>query len=112
MEKINIILKPVIDLQKTGESIKKLRIKNNFSVHDLQSIFGFEYPQAIYAWEQGKNVPTIDNLLILSRLFKVPVDEIVQYNLVQVSCSCSDYVAQCLNSDSGSCDNCKYKKIA
>ena len=42
-----------------------------------QVIFGFDYPQAIYAWEQGKNAPTIDNLLVLSYLFGVNISEIV-----------------------------------
>ena len=63
------IQKPVVDLKATGAQIKSLRIKYGFSVHDIQTIFGFEYPQAVYAWEQGKNVPTIDNLLVLAHLF-------------------------------------------
>lgn len=51
MENISVISKPIIDLEKTGEQIKRLRTLNGFSVHDIQNIFGFEYPQAIYAWE-------------------------------------------------------------
>lgn len=49
MENISVISKPIIDLEKTGEQIKRLRTLNGFSVHDIQNIFGFEYPQAIYA---------------------------------------------------------------
>ena len=71
MENISVISKPIIDLEKTGEQIKRLHTLNGFSVHDIQNIFGFEYPQAIYAWEQGKSVPTIDNLLILATIFNV-----------------------------------------
>ncbi|MBQ5632158.1 MAG: helix-turn-helix transcriptional regulator, partial [Treponema sp.] len=71
------IQKPVVDLKATGAQIKSLRIKYGFSVHDIQTIFGFEYPQAVYAWEQGKNVPTIDNLLVLAHLFDVAIEEIV-----------------------------------
>ena len=52
--RIVTIQKPVVDLKATGAQIKLLRIKNGFSVHDIQTIFGFEYPQAVYAWEQGK----------------------------------------------------------
>ena len=64
MESKRLILRPIIDLEKTGEKIKNYRNLKGFSVKDLQNLFGFEYPQAIYAWEQGKTVPTIDNLLI------------------------------------------------
>ena len=70
-------IKPVIDLQGTGSQIKRLRKSCGYTVRDLQMIFGFEYPQAIYAWEQGKNIPTIDNLLVLSKLFGVSISEIV-----------------------------------
>ena len=56
--RIVTIQKPVVDLKATGAQIKLLRIKNGFSVHDIKTIFWFEYPQAVYAWEQGKNIPT------------------------------------------------------
>ena len=77
METIKTFLKPVIDLKGTGAQIKRLRKLRVYSVHELQVILGFEYPQAIYAWEQGKNAPTIDNLLVLSYLFGVNISEIV-----------------------------------
>ena len=47
METIRTFLRPVIDLQGTGAQIKRLRQLNGFSVHDLQLVFGFDYPQAI-----------------------------------------------------------------
>ena len=50
------IQKPVVDLKATGKQIKQLRKENGFTVRDIQDVFGFEYPQAIYAWEQGKSV--------------------------------------------------------
>ena len=36
------------------------------SVRELQEAFGFETPQAIYKWQHGTALPTIDNLVILS----------------------------------------------
>ena len=77
METIKTFLRPVIDLKGTGAQIKRLRKLRGYSVHELQVIFGFDYPQAIYAWEQSKNAPTIDNLLVLSYLFGVNISEIV-----------------------------------
>ena len=59
---------PVIDLVKTGENITRLMEKNKVKVSDLQDIFGFEYPQAIYKWKRGECLPTLDNLIILSTI--------------------------------------------
>ena len=64
--------------------IKRLKKLRGYSVHDLQVIFGFDYPQAIYAWEQGKNAPTIDNLLVLSYLFDVNISEIVVSSNIEI----------------------------
>lgn len=71
---------PTISLKKTGENITRLMKKNNISVSKLQQIFGFEYPQSIYKWKRGECLPTIDNLVILSELFKTPVDKIIVKN--------------------------------
>ena len=51
-------------------------------VRDLQAAFGFGYPQSVYAWLSGKSLPTVDNLLVLSELFGVTIDEIVQRKFV------------------------------
>ena len=84
METIKTFLRPVIDLKGTGAQIKRLRKLRGYSVHDLQVIFGFDYPQAIYAWEQVKNAPTIDNLLVLSYLFDVNISEIVVSSNIEI----------------------------
>lgn len=69
---------PRVDLVKTGKNITRLMKENNIKVSDLQEIFGFEYPQAIYKWKRGECLPTIDNLIILSAVFKVTVDKIIK----------------------------------
>ena len=71
---------PVVDLVKTGENITRLMNINNVTVKDLQDVFGFEYPQAIYKWKRGECLPTVDNLIILAALFKTTVDEIIVTN--------------------------------
>ena len=68
---------PVIDLLATGENITRLRKERGLSVRDLQSWFGFEEPQAIYKWQWGKCLPSVDNLLALSTLLGVPMDAIL-----------------------------------
>ena len=55
---------PTIDMVKTGQNIIVLRKLAGLSVRDLQDAFGFGTPQAIYKWQQGLALPTIDNLVV------------------------------------------------
>ena len=50
---------------------------NNYSVKDVQDMFGFEYPQAVYKWIHGECLPSIDNLVVLAKVFKTTVDKII-----------------------------------
>ena len=68
---------PTIDMVKTGQNIIRLRKEKGLTVKDLQSAFGFETPQAIYKWQHGTALPSVDNLVILAALLEVPVDEIL-----------------------------------
>ena len=68
---------PVIDLEATGENITRLRKARGLSVRDVQNWFGFEEPQAIYKWQKGKSLPTVDNLYALGALLDVPLEEIL-----------------------------------
>lgn len=70
---------PVIDLQRTGHSIETRRKEAGLSVRQLQDYFGFEYPQAIYKWQHGECLPTVDNLLALSRVLQVSMEDLLIY---------------------------------
>ncbi len=72
---------PVIDLVETGKNITRLMKINGIKVTDLQEIFGFEYPQAIYKWKRGECLPTVDNLIILASIFKTTIDKIIVTNV-------------------------------
>ena len=72
-----MIVFPTIDLAATGKNIIKLREESGLSVRDLQNIFGFATPQAIYKWQHGTALPTRDNLIVLSAIFKVSMEEII-----------------------------------
>lgn len=69
---------PIIDMVGTGENIRDIRKLRGMSVKNLQTIFRFSTPQAIYKWEQGISIPTIDNLLILSKIFDVSLEDIIK----------------------------------
>ena len=68
---------PVIDLAATGENIIRLRKAKGYTVAELQEFFGFEAPQAIYKWQQGKTLPSTDNLFALSQFLGVRMEEIL-----------------------------------
>ena len=68
---------PVIDLTATGANITRLRRAKGLTVRELQTYFGFEDPQAIYKWQRGKSLPSVDNLYALSSLLEVPMNEIL-----------------------------------
>jgi len=40
-------------------------------------MMGFATPQAIYKWQHGESLPTVDNLVALSVIFAVPIDTIL-----------------------------------
>lgn len=68
---------PAIDMAATGKNIVKLRKNAGLTVKNLQDIFGFATPQAIYKWQRGAALPSIDNLVVLAVVFHVPVDDIL-----------------------------------
>ena len=68
---------PVIDMAATGINITRLRANAGLTVKDLQDIFGFSTTQAIYKWQRGTALPTVDNLVVLAAVFGVKIDDIL-----------------------------------
>ena len=71
---------PSIDLTATGNRITQLRRQAGLTVRDLQDIFGFNTPQAIYRWQRGLTLPTLDNLVVLAAVFGTTLDSIIIRN--------------------------------
>ena len=68
---------PTIDLKATGQQIVRLRKERGLTVRDMQDYFGFDAPQAIYKWQNGQTLPSVDNLFALSVLLEVPMNAIL-----------------------------------
>ena len=68
---------PIINMIATGKNIENLRKQRELSVNDLQDIFDFSTPNAIYKWQRGIAMPTIDNLVVLAAIFQVQIDDIL-----------------------------------
>ena len=78
---------PAIDMVETGQNIARLTDARGMTVMDLQEIFGFASPQAIYKWQHGTALPTVDNLLVLAAVFEVHIEDILAVRQVQAAVS-------------------------
>lgn len=73
-------MKPIylsIQQKATGERIRELLLNHGYTVKDIQEVMGFENPQAIYKWLSGKSLPSLDNLLILSKVLHTSIEDIL-----------------------------------
>ena len=68
---------PTINMTATGANIKALIRAKGLKVADVQDIFGFNTPQAIFKWMRGDAMPSIDNIVILAHLLNVTIDDII-----------------------------------
>lgn len=83
-----MIAMPTINMTATGMNITRLRKNARLSVRDLADIFGFATPQAVYKWQNGVAMPTLDNLVVLAAIFNVTMDQIIVVDIdakVQIS---------------------------
>ena len=69
--------KTVIDMEKTGNNLRKYAYANGYSVKDIQQYLGLSCPQPLYRWFKGAILPSVDNLLRLSELFHVHMEELL-----------------------------------
>ena len=72
-----MFIMPTINMVATGRNIARLREATGLTVRDLQDIFRFATPQAIYKWQHGTAMPTIDNMVVLAMVLGVTIDEIL-----------------------------------
>ena len=68
---------PVIDMAETGKNIIRLRKNAGLSVKDIQACLQLSTPNAIYKWQNGESLPTLDNLVILAVMLGVSIDEVI-----------------------------------
>ncbi|MCD8240872.1 MAG: helix-turn-helix transcriptional regulator [Lachnospiraceae bacterium] len=66
-----------IQQQATGRRIRELLKENGYSVRDIQEAMGFANPQAVYKWLSGQSLPSLDNLLILSKVLHRNMEDIL-----------------------------------
>ena len=65
-----------LDTVATGHMIKDLMVKKNVAIKDVSRAMNVSF-QAVYRWQKGETLPTIENLVALACILSVPIDEIV-----------------------------------
>lgn len=65
----------MVNKVKLNEKIVSLRKKKGLSQQDLAEAMDVSR-QAVSRWEVGTSLPSMENLLALSKLFEIPVDEL------------------------------------
>ena len=66
---------------RTGKLAGVMTVAGNaIKVADVQHTCGFNTPQAIFKWMRGDAMPSIDNLVILSHMLGVTIDQIIIIN--------------------------------
>ena len=68
---------PVINLTETGKNIKRIAKENGYSAEKIKDVLGISDRSNIYKWFRGEVLPTLDNLLALSILFGVTINELI-----------------------------------
>lgn len=68
---------PRIDMKATGARIHQLRKERGLKVTDISDFMGFTEPQAVYKWQRGDCLPTLDNIYALSILFHTSIEDII-----------------------------------
>jgi len=71
---------PIIDPVATGSRINTLRLDRGLSVSFLRDYFGLSTTNAIYKWLRGDSLPTLDNMLALSTLLNITINDIIVYH--------------------------------
>ncbi len=68
---------PVINIELSCRNLKRICEERGYSAGSLQKALGLGSSQACYKWFAGKSLPNIDNLIAISRLLDVQLDEIL-----------------------------------
>ena len=67
----------VIDTVKTGKNIERLMAERGLAARDIRQRLGFAERRPVYFWLAGKNLLSIDNLLMLAEMMHVSMYDIL-----------------------------------
>ena len=65
-----------VNIKATGERIQQLRKYKGITAGQITDALGISR-SAYYRWVWGDSLPTVDNLVMLSDIFEVMIDDII-----------------------------------
>ena len=68
---------PTINLEATGENMKRIMDERKITVRNVADELGFSTVSGIYKWLHGRGLPSVDNLVGLSRVLQVSMEDIL-----------------------------------
>lgn len=68
---------PMINKNETAKRFELLMKWNHLQPKDLQAYLGLACVQTVYRWIEGTNIPSVDHLYALSKLFHVNLDDML-----------------------------------
>lgn len=68
---------PNIDMELTGKRIKQVCEQQKLSARDVQRYLNIGAFQSVYNWFNGKTLPSLDNMLALSRLLGTSIENLI-----------------------------------
>lgn len=66
-----------INMIATGHNISRMRKEKGITIKQIQEQMGFNTPQAIYKWQNGSTLPSLENLVVLAELFNTSIEELI-----------------------------------
>ena len=74
-----------IDVDETGKNLKRLCKMKGVTAKDLMELLNLTTPTAVYKWYSGKNLPSMDNMIVIARFLDVGVEDIVVIKCSEVT---------------------------
>lgn len=78
MDKSDTFINYTIDIEATGKNIRNLMRITGYSARELERLIGCTQ-MTFFNWQEGKNLPSFDNLLRLAGILKTPMEKIVVF---------------------------------
>ena len=67
----------VIDIEKTGKHLRELCRQYGITITEIQNELYLKCPQSIYRWFKGESLPTVNHLIVLAYMMRLPVEELI-----------------------------------
>lgn len=66
-----------LDMIMTGQRLRDMIAKKGYSIKDIQKKLNLSCPQPVYRWLNGQNMPSLDNLYMLSSILDTPMEDLL-----------------------------------